>query len=179
MPQLFKEFYPSTRCIIDATEIFIQAPSDPQAQQLTFSSYKNHNTLKALVCITPSGALSHVSKLHGGCTSDRELFTNSGLLDLLEPGDSVMADRGFTIADLLDSKGVSLNIPPSKVGDQLLETDLVTTRRIAALRIHVERAIGRIKNYRILHDIPNNMNNIVDLVFFVCCFLCNFSAPLV
>ena len=179
MPQLFKEFYPSTQCIIDTTEIFIQALSDPQAQQLTFSSYKNHNTLKALVCITPSGALSHVSKLHGGCTSDRELFTNSGLLDLLEPGDSVMADRGFTIADLLDSKGVSLNIPPSKVGDQLLETDLVTTRQIAALRIHVERAIGRIKNYRILHDIPNNMNNIVDLVFFVCCFLCNFSAPLV
>ena len=53
MPQLFKDFYPSTRCIIDATELFIQSPSDPQAQQLTFSSYKNHKTFKALVCITP------------------------------------------------------------------------------------------------------------------------------
>jgi hypothetical protein len=51
MPQLFKEFYPTTRCIIDATELLIQTPSNPQAQQLTFSSYKNHNTLKALVCI--------------------------------------------------------------------------------------------------------------------------------
>ena len=46
MPQLFKDYYPTTRCIIDATELFIQSPSNPQAQ-LTFSSYKNHNTLKA------------------------------------------------------------------------------------------------------------------------------------
>ena len=55
MPQLFKEFYPRTRCIIDATELFIQIPSDPQAQRLSFSSYKNHNTLKALVGITSLG----------------------------------------------------------------------------------------------------------------------------
>ena len=85
-----------------------------------------------------------------------ELFEKSGLLDLLEPGDSVMADRGFTIADLLDAKGVKLNIPPMKVNDQLSETELITTRRIAALRIHVERAIGRVNNFKILNDIPNN-----------------------
>ena len=178
MPQLFKEFYPTTRCIIDATELFIQTPSNPQAQQLTFSSYKNHNTLKALVCITPSGVISFVSELYGGCTSDRELFVRSGLLDLLEAGDSVMADRGFTIADLLEMKGVTLNIPPMKVNDQLSETELITTRRIAALRIHVERAIGRIKNFKILSDIPNNMSGITDQIFYVCCILCNFSPPL-
>ena len=179
MPRLFKDYYPTTRCIIDATELFIQSPSNPQAQQLTFSSYKNHNTLKALVCITPSsGALSFVSKLHGGSTSDRELFERSGLLSLLEPGDSIMADRGFTIADLLDTKGVSLNIPPMKVGEQLSDTELVATRRIAALRIHVERALGRIKNYKILNDIPNNMSKISDQIFFICCILCNFTSPL-
>ena len=155
MPQLFKEFYPSTRCIIDATEIFIQAPSDPQAQQLTFSSYKNHNTYHTI---------SHVSKLHGGCTSDRELFTHSGLLDLLEPGDSVMADRGFTIADLLDSNGVSLNIPPSKVGDQLLETDLVTTRRIAALRIHVERESRIIEYFMRKRPLKLGLVSVVKLI---------------
>ena len=65
MPQLFKEFSPTTRCIIDATELFIQTPSDPQAQQLTFSSYKNHNILKALIGITPSGVISFVSDLYG------------------------------------------------------------------------------------------------------------------
>ena len=178
MPPLFKEFYPSTRCIIDATELFIQSPSNPQAQQLTFSSYKNHNTFKALVCITPSGAISFVSKLHGGSISDRELFQKSALIDLLETGDSVMADRGFTIADILHEKGIILKIPPMKVTNQLTDREIVTTRRIAALRIHVERAIGRVKNFRILNDIPNNMSRIADQIFFVCCMLCNFLPPL-
>ena len=51
MPASFRALYPTTRCIIDATEIFMQMLSNPTAQQLTFSSYKNHNTLKAVVGI--------------------------------------------------------------------------------------------------------------------------------
>ena len=56
-----------------------------------------------------------------------------------------MANHSFTIADILEMKGVTLNIPPMKVNDQLSETELITTRQIAALRINIERAIGRIK----------------------------------
>ena len=113
---------------------------------MTFSSYKNHNTLKGIIAVTPSGA---VSQLYGGNISDRELTERCGLLDLLEPGDSVMADRGFTIADMLDVRGVNLNIPPMKTRDQFTQNELTTTRRIASLRIHVERAIGRIKSFKI------------------------------
>jgi hypothetical protein len=129
MPTCFKEDYPSTRCIIDATEIYIQQPSSPIAQQLTFSSYKNHNTLKGIVGITPSGAVCFISKSFGGSVSDKELTAQSGILDLLDPGDSVMADRGFTIADLLEPRGVDLNIPPMKLQPQLTENELVETRR--------------------------------------------------
>ena len=179
MPQCFREDYPSTRCIIDATEIFIQQPSSPVAQQLTFSSYKNHNTLKAIVGITPSGAVCFVSKMFGGCVSDKELTIQSGILEMLEPGDSVMADRGFTIADLLAERGVELNIPPMKLQPQLTENELVETRRIASVRIHVERAIGRLKNYHILHNIPNSMAGLAERMFFVCTIFTNFLKPLV
>ena len=54
MPAVFKHLYPSTRCIIDPTEVYIQRPQDPTAQQLRFSSYKNHNTFKALQTSQPS-----------------------------------------------------------------------------------------------------------------------------
>lgn len=132
------------------------------------TTYKNHNTLKALVAITPSGAISFVSKLYGGNISDRQLTIDSGLLDLLEPSDSVMADRGFTIEDLLHTPEVwDLN----KDGPQLSEDDLILTRRIATLRIHIERAIGRIKTFRILKDMPINMATLSEQIFFVCAIL--------
>ena len=79
-----------------------------------------------------------------------------------------MAYRGFTIADMLDLRGVTLNIPPTKVKDQLTPSELTTTRRIANLRIHVERAIGRIK---LLGNIPNVMARMADQIFFFFFFL--------
>ena len=108
--------YPSTRVIIDCTEFFIQKPSSPSAQKAKWSDYKYQNTVKLLVGITPSGAFSFISKLWTASTSDRRITQESGLLDLLEEGDHVMADRGFTIRDLLTKEKVMLNIPPFSEG---------------------------------------------------------------
>lgn len=57
MPKCFKELYPSTRVITDAIEIFVETPALAEFQQMTFSSYKNHNTFKALVGISPGGTV--------------------------------------------------------------------------------------------------------------------------
>ena len=66
-------------------------------------------------------------------------------MDLLEVGDSVMADRGFNVQEELALLGVRLNIPPFLRGKkQLSSNELVETRRIASLRILVERAMEQI-----------------------------------
>lgn len=80
-----------------------------------------------------------VSDLFGGNNSDKQLTVKCGILECLDEGDSVMADRGFNISELLDAKGVALNIPPSlsDSSGQLSESDQVKTRRIASLRVHV------------------------------------------
>ena len=73
-----------------------------------------------------------------------------GILDLtFNDGDDVMADKGFTIEGLLPLS-MSLNIP-SFLGrsDQMPPEDVVKTQCIAALRIHVKRAINKIKNFHI------------------------------
>ena len=63
----------------------------------------------------------------------------SGLLDLLETGDEIMADKGFQIQDLLAPLGVRLNIPPLLSSNtQMPVDDVFHTRKIAHLRIHVE-----------------------------------------
>ena len=59
-----------------------------------------------------------------------------------------MADKGFTIDDLLPL-GVSLNIPLFLgQSQQMPAEDVVKTQVIASLRIHVERAIYKIKNFQ-------------------------------
>lgn len=97
IPECFRKKYSTTTLIIDATEIYIEKPNNPEAQQVTFSSYKNHNTLKALVGIVPKGGISFVSTLYGGSISDKELTQKSGLIEKLQYGDVIMADRGFNI----------------------------------------------------------------------------------
>lgn len=183
MPEHVRNLYPELRCIIDATEIYIEKPSNPTAQQATFSVYKNRNTLKALIGIGPSGSLTFISDLYGGSISDRELTIKCGILEKdWERKDILMADRGFTIQDLFEQKGVRVNIPPFLNGKpQLSENELMETRRIATIRIHVERAIERIKNYHILDFSPVSMcqNKLVDQVFYVCAMLTNFQPPLI
>jgi hypothetical protein len=109
--------------------------------------------------------------------SDQEVTVNSGLIDDLSRGDSVMADRGFLIDEYLAKKGVHLNIPPFMCGKiQLSPREEEETRRIASVRIHVERAIERIKNFRILNFVfPNAMANDLNKIWVICCYLVNFT----
>lgn len=57
-------------------------------------------TNKTLIGRSLSGAVSFVSSLYSGNVSDKELFVQSGIL---EKRDSIMADRGFDVYDLLQS----------------------------------------------------------------------------
>ena len=131
MPEDFKVKYPKTRVILDCTEIKCQMPSSLLLNSRLFSSYKNHTTVKGLIGIAPSGAITFTSQLYTGSISDREIVERSGILDLpLSEGDDVMADKGFTIQDLLPL-GVSLNIPPFLGQDQQMSPeDVVKTQLV-------------------------------------------------
>ena len=175
MPEAFQSKYKSTRVIIDCTEVKCQMPSSIQLNGDLFSSYKNHTTLKGLVGISPGGAITFISQLYIGSVSDREIVRRSGFLDLpFNDNDSVMADKGFTIQGLLPL-GISLNLPPFLGGSsQMPAEDVVKTQEIASLRIHIERAINKIKNFHIwdkvipLHQIP-----LANHMWAVCAFCCN------
>ena len=65
-----------------------------------------------------------------------------------------MADRLYTIRDVLKNIGVELNIPPFMQGrEQLSAEEVKEGRSISSLRIHVERAIGRMKTFSILKGV--------------------------
>ena len=183
LPIVFRQKFPSTYAIIDGSEVFIETPSDLHMQSSTWSQYKHHNTVKFLVACTPNGAICFISPVYVGSISDKELTCNSGFLTTLQdkPGISIMADRGFTIKDVLSKLNIGLNIPPFlEKRKQLPPEDIEVGRKIASLRIHVERAIGRIKNFHILKStIPINMIRLTNQIVYVCAFLTNFQPALV
>ena len=156
---------------------------EPQTkiQGVTVSVSINHATLKYLVAVAPNGLIMFISDAYAGRSSDKFITMDSGFLDYLRAGDEVMADRGFTIRDLLNERKVSLNIPAfTKRRNQLTNEEITRTRRVANVRIHVERAIQRLKVFKILSQtVPISMARKLDNILSICGGLVNLRSPLI
>lgn len=96
----FQDKFSTTRVITDSTEVRCEMSSSLLLNLELFSSYKNHVTLKGLVDITPSGAITFKIVLQSGLLSQK-----------FEDNDSVMTDKGFKVQYILPLR-VKLNIPP-------------------------------------------------------------------
>ena len=121
--------------------------------------------------------ISFLLKAWGGRASDQHITRESGFLD---PTDLVMADRGFTIKDLM-VRGATLEIPPPSSGfEQMSKDKVIVTKKIANARLHVERAIGRMKVFSILRKtLPIALVPLIDDILVVCEGISNLLPPLV
>ena len=115
-----------------------------------------------------------MSDLYAGrSSSDKQITNDGGILDLLVDvkGESVMADKGFEIADDL-LQGVTLNIPPFLEGrDHLSIEEETETRRIALVKIHV-KILSTLFPISMAADINGK-------VWIICSYLSNFLPPLI
>ncbi|XP_072027616.1 uncharacterized protein [Amphiura filiformis] len=192
MPTAFLKFYKKACVIIDCTEVFIETPSDFLARAQTWSNYKHHNTIKFLIGITPQGTVSFISRCWGGRVSDKEITETSGLLNYLEAGDVIIADRGFTVSDYCRLAMCEIVIPPfTRAKAQLTKKEVDWSRELSIVRIHVERVIGLVKQkYSILQgtlplsmvggiDMLGNGDAPIDKLVKVCCALTNLCPPIV
>jgi len=143
-----------------------------------------------LLGIAPQGIVSFVSECWGGRVSDKYLTEHCGILRKLLPGDVVLADRGFDIAESVAMVQAQLHIPAFTKGKQQLSAaEVESTRKIANVRIHVERVIGCVRQkYSILRgiipidfvikrvgeDVPA-----IDRIVRVCCALNNLCVSVV
>ncbi|XP_065648027.1 uncharacterized protein LOC136077793 [Hydra vulgaris] len=179
-PKCFEKF-PNVIGIIDCTEGALEIPSLAKAQAQTYSTYKSKNTWKVLLCITPIGTVSFISKAYGGNASDRFITERCGILDKIVSGDSLMADKRFNISDLLVGKGSQLVIPPFlKDKKKFSKRNTTKTSNIAKACIHVERAISLIKKFHILQSVfPLKRKNQLDDILTICAALTNLAPPLV
>ena len=66
--------------------------------------------------------------------SDQEITVSCEINKMMSPGNSLMADKGFTVNDVCEENCVKLDMPPFIHTDQLSTADWVETRRIALYR---------------------------------------------
>ena len=99
---------------------FINKPSNLKARSTGWSQYKHHNTVKILIGISPQGVTTFISKSLDGRTSDRYLTENSEFLNNLLPGDVVLADHCFDIAESVGFYCAEVKIPSFTKGKKQL-----------------------------------------------------------
>ncbi|XP_071316585.1 Fanconi anemia core complex-associated protein 24 isoform X2 [Trachinotus anak] len=176
MPPFFRTTFPKTRVVLHMTEIRIQLPACTENS----SHHKGSTTLKSLIGIAPSGSVSFVSSLYTAAVSHKDAIRESGVLNLLEPGDQVLTDESLEIKDLLDVSGVNLvSLTLSQPNRQSVQDDLTHTDS-GLLKVHMRRAIGRLKECHIFDDVvPSALSGSVDQLWTVCALLTNFQEPLI
>ena len=152
LPSVFLTNFTGVKCIIDCFEIFIERPVAFTARAATYSNYKKHNTIKVLIGIAPTGAITYISSAWGGRVLDKIITQQCGFLQFIDPGDVILADRGFNVHDDVAIRGGRLEMPAFTKGKkQLSREEIEQSRLISRVRIHVERVIGQLrKKYTIL-----------------------------
>lgn len=174
------EKYKNTRVVLDCTEVKVQKCKCLKCRIRTYSHYKGTHTFKFLIGITPAGTISFVSSAYGGRATDKAIFLKENILDKCDPYDAIMVDKGFMIENECAEKYVKLIRPPFlKKQQQFSKEEAEQTADIARARVHVERAIQRIKLFSILNDqiewyIIPHINDIINVV----CALVNLSPPI-
>lgn len=184
LPISFRARYANVVSIIDCLEIQIEKPSNAVHQSLTWSQYKKCNTLKYLISSTPDGLINFISHGYGGRATDMIIVEDCGYLELLPTDKAVMADRGFkNLSHLLQTKKCTLIRPPSVSKSSPSSKDEVRqSKQIAALRIHIERVINRLREFHMLLPhacVDHNLIPIIDEVITISCGLVNLQDVLI
>ena len=172
-PNCFKkDCFKNLRAITDCTEFYIEKPGKPSSQRSTYSQYKSSNTFKLLISMSPILHFNFVSKLYSGSISDKEIVNVSGFLEKLNPCDTVMADKGFNIQDLLALHNTVLIAPPMMHKNNVSARASTATRRVATSRVHIERMIRQLKLFNFLRGvIPLSCKPYVSSVVTFCAIL--------
>ncbi|KAI3368219.1 hypothetical protein L3Q82_007946 [Scortum barcoo] len=179
-PENLQLYCPAVRLVLDCTEIHCEAASSLSQQSEIFSNCKNHTTFKGLIGVAPCGAITFVSKLYTASFSDTAMTQKSQILQLLQPGDGVMASRSFLIKKMLSEVGATLITPSLKKSTEVSVEDAQKTEAIARLRVLAERAVRRVKEYCILDGpVPLSMAGSVNELWLICCVMSNYQEPLI
>ena len=90
---------------------FCEVPRNYARQGNIYSANKYHTTMKCLIAVNPNGAACLILDLYEGSIDDVTLFSQCGILNYINTGESLLVDEGFTVQDLLTPHQATVFIP--------------------------------------------------------------------
>lgn len=133
------------RVLIDSFETAIPRPSHKERQARLYSGKKKRHTLKTQLLTDTHGEVLDVDAGHRGPAADKKIY-EAGTVATQFPQAAKQADLAY-----LGTAGVET--PHRKPrGGQLSETQRAENRQLAAVRVHVEHGIRRVKGFRIVRE---------------------------
>lgn len=179
MPICFSSFR-KVRIVLDCLEIPIEKPKCLCCRIRTYSHYKGKQTIKIMTGVSPAGLITFVSKSYGGRTSDKAIFTQSNLVNQLQPNqDSIMVDKGFLIDQLCNEHFIKLIRPHFlRNKKQFTENESKENVLISKARVHIERVNQRIRIFNILNiPLPNTLIPLINDIMLIICGMVNLQNP--
>jgi hypothetical protein len=176
-PYLFQKLFPDVRGVIDGTYFYVQKSKNFDLQKRTYSSHKFRNLVKAMFIILPDGRIWDFAGLFfaDGSHSDEFLWKYiigeniCDFSDCFQPEDQFLGDRGFS---RIDFDEYELHCPTGLVqgNNQHTSTEANDSRKVTRLRNVVERAFGRLKQWKMLATVINNKHlpNLAKIIRILC-----------
>jgi len=155
--------------LLDATEQPINRPKDAERQRAFYSGKKKRHTVKTQIVTNGAGEIVAITPPVPGKTADIKLAEQSRVVERLPEGIDAYADKGYQGLDKrVPSQGgtadgdawametvprLRVHTPTKKPkGGTLTPEQKERNRAIGRVRMRVEHAIGRAKNWHILAD---------------------------
>ena len=173
--------FQNVRVVLDCTEILVQKSKCLSECIALYSHYYKDLTIKYLIAATPAGLITFFSKGYGGKASDKFIFLQNNIIEMLEPHiDAVMTDKGFLINEICDKSFIKLIRPPFlRSKKQFSQEEAISSQKTARVRVQIERTIQRIKIFGILKSrIPYHLLNLIDHIIIIAAGITNLSIPI-
>jgi hypothetical protein len=150
------------------------------------SPHKSTYTGKRLVLLGEDLRTIWSSPVFLGNCSDPDLCDASGLYDFLEKYMSlqpagtevdIILDKGFRIENKLMDIDIGMLIPDFVAAKYLSKYAVKNSKKIAKLRVEIERTIEKEKRFKILHNLHYFLNPLADSITYVVAILASHFNP--
>ncbi|XP_012279849.1 uncharacterized protein LOC105699442 [Orussus abietinus] len=183
LPLQFRVKFGNVRYIIDSFEIEIEKPDSEVNQELMWSKKRACCTAKYLIAMTPDGRITYISEGFGGSATNTFVLENSGFLDKLPSGTTVIAMDNFEGVEALFKKKefTLIQTPMSTTDRELTDEEVLLTKQIASIRIYADNVIKRIRDFRLLEShvyVEDYLVPYLDYILVIVAALVNFQSAI-